>query len=359
MSWWKRITIVLIFLFINGIAAAEESTPLKKLIVGTKQAEPFAIKNSDGTWSGVSIDLWREIAAELHFSYELRELDLKGLLNGIKDGSLDVAVAALTLTADREENFDFTHPFYSTGLSIAVPHRMMGSWTGVIKRFLSLDFLKVIVTLVLVLLTVGMLAWLFEKNRNPKQFGGGLAKGIGSGFWWSAVTMATVGYGDKVPETFGGRLLGVVWMFTSIILISSFTAAITSTLTVDQLESSIRGPEDLSKVRVGTVTSSTSESYLRDHHISYMNYKTALEGLQALASGKIDAMVYDAPILRYTSNTELKGTIDVLPIVFERQDYSIALSDKSPLREPINRVLLEKIHQPTWQDILYRYLGKE
>ncbi|MCI0526005.1 MAG: transporter substrate-binding domain-containing protein, partial [Nitrospira sp.] len=329
----------------------------RKLIVGTKQAEPFAIKNNDGTWSGVSIDLWREIAAELQLDYELWELDLTGLIEGVKDGSLDAAVAALTLTAEREEVIDFTHPFYTTGFSIAVPPRGMKSRIGVLKRFFSLEFLKAVTVLALVLLTFGMLVWLFERNRNPKQFGGGVARGIGSGFWWSAVTMATVGYGDKVPVTFGGRLIGVVWMFTAVIIISSFTAAITSSLTVTQLESSIRGPEDLPKVRVGTVPSSTSESYLRDRRISYKSYKTPLEGLRAIASREIDAMVYDAPILRYLVNTELKGTVEVLSITFERQDYGIALPMHSPLREPINRTLLEKIRQPGWQDILYRYLG--
>ena len=56
--------------------------------------------------------------------------------------------------------------------------------------------------------------------------------------------------------------------------------------------------------------------------------------------------------------TELQGQIEVLPATFERQNYGIALPAGSALREPINRVLLEKIAQPAWQDVLYRYLGQ-
>jgi ABC-type amino acid transport substrate-binding protein len=48
----------------------------------------------------------------------------------------------------------------------------------------------------------------------------------------------------------------------------------------------------------------------------------------------------------------------LLPDVFEHQTYGFALPSNSPLREDLNRVLLGQLQQPTWQDILYRYLGK-
>jgi ABC-type amino acid transport substrate-binding protein len=170
--------------------------------------------------------------------------------------------------------------------------------------------------------------------------------------------MTTVGYGDKAPVTFGGRMLALIWMFAGIIIISSFTAAITTVLTVTQLESPVKGPEDLPKVRVGTIMNSTSEDYLQGKRISFRAYKGLMEGLQATVDGKIDALVYDAPILRYLVNNNFRGKLDVLPYTFLRQDYGIGLPAGSPLREPINRVLLEEINRPEWQDILYRYLGE-
>jgi polar amino acid transport system substrate-binding protein len=78
----------------------------KRLIVGTKVAPPFAMKNPDGTWSGISIDLWRAIANELNYSFKLRELDLQGLLDEVGTGKIDAAVAALTITAERERSID-------------------------------------------------------------------------------------------------------------------------------------------------------------------------------------------------------------------------------------------------------------
>jgi polar amino acid transport system substrate-binding protein len=69
-------------------------------------------------------------------------------------------------------------------------------------------------------------------------------------------------------------------------------------------------------------------------------------------------MVYDAPLLRFLANNELRGAVEVPPMTFERQDYGMALPTRSTLREAINRVLLQNITQPAWQDLLYRYLGK-
>jgi polar amino acid transport system substrate-binding protein len=354
------IALFLISLSVAAVTAAGEApTKARKLIVGTKVAPPFAMKSSDGTWNGISIELWRAIAAELNYAYEFQELELKNLLEKIQDGSIDAAVAALTITTDREKLYDFTHSFYNTGLAIAIVPGAGGDWVRVARRFVSWEFLQLIALLTFVLLILGFLVWLFEHKRNPDQFGGSRATGIFSGFWWAAVTMTTVGYGDKAPVTLGGRIVGILWMFTGIIAISSFIAAVTSAVTVNQLESSIRGPDDLIRARVGAVSDSTATTYLSGRRLKYSEYKTARDALQALVQGKLNAVVYDEPILRYLILTEIRGKAEVLPNTFERQDYGIALPAGSKLREPINRVLLKKISEPEWQEILARYLGAQ
>jgi ABC-type amino acid transport substrate-binding protein len=104
-----------------GTAAANEEPPLaRKLVVGTKEAPPFAMKSSEGVWTGISIDLWRQITSELNLTFEFRESDLKGILEGVANRSLDAGVAALTITPERENMLDFSHAFHSTGLAIAI-----------------------------------------------------------------------------------------------------------------------------------------------------------------------------------------------------------------------------------------------
>jgi polar amino acid transport system substrate-binding protein len=79
-------------------AAAQDDPAARELVVGTKEAPPFAIKNDKGEWSGVSIDLWRKIADKLKLKYRFVETSsVTSLLDGLQDGSFDLAVAAITV----------------------------------------------------------------------------------------------------------------------------------------------------------------------------------------------------------------------------------------------------------------------
>ena len=330
----------------------------KKLTVGTKEAPPFSMKDNDGRWTGISIDLWRQIATELKLTYEFLELDQHNLLEGLTNRSLDVVVTMLTITPERLDKFDFTYPFYTTGLGIAVPLNKKDILISIIEQLFSNTVLGILILIFLVLLIVGIFIWLFERKINYEQFGGNAIQGIGSGFWFAAVTMTAVGYGDKHPKTIGGRITSLILMFTGVIIISLFTATITSILTVNQLESSVQGIEDLKKVLVGTMPDTTSESFLKNSLISFKTYSSVAEGLEALLHGEIRAFVYDAPELRYRIKQRFKGKIDVLPHTYSQENYGIALVENNPLRKSINQVLLQKIRDQEWQGTLYHYLGR-
>lgn len=339
-----------------GSAGARE-TGEKILSIGTKEAPPFAIENPDGTWGGLSIDLWNRVAHKLGVESRYVETDLEGLFQGIRDGDFDASVAAITVTAEREAEFDFTHPIYTTGLGIAA-RSTGGGWMHVLRQFFSISFFRAIIALLGVLLLVGFVAWLFERRHNPDQFGKAPLHGVGAGFWWAAVTMTTVGYGDKAPSTLGGRIVGLVWMFTAVIIISGFTAAITTALTVSRLDTLVDGPDDLYQVRVAGVSGSTSEDYLERNRISYRAVPTLDVALRALADDDVDAVVYDAPLLKYQLKLRQEGRLTVLPYIFDRQDYAILLPAGSDLREPINRILLDEMQTQWWEETVEKYLGR-
>jgi len=329
----------------------------KELVIGIKETPPFSFKDTKGEWTGISIELWEDIAEEMGLKYRYKELSLKDMLDGVANRSLDGAVGALTLTTEREMLFDFTHQFYSAALAIAVNARKGSTWKSLLRKFLSTDFLKIIGVLFGGLIFISWIIWLFERKKNIKEFGGGIKKGIGSGLWWSVVTMTAVGYGDKIPKTLGGRIFAIIWMFTGIILISTFIATMTSVLTVSQLEYTIKGPEDLRMNTVGTIQYTTSELYMQNSRIVYIAYPSVIEALKALDDGVINALVYDAPLLQYYINRDYKGKIEVLPRTFQSQDYGIALPQGSIIREQMNRILLRRIHEDEWQDLLYKYIG--
>jgi hypothetical protein len=73
-----------------------------------------------------------------------------------------------------------------------------------------------------------------------------------------------------------GQVVGLLWMFTSLIVAAGVIASMTAALTVAELTTHVRGPEGLAESRVGTVPTSTSEAYLRTHRLQYHAYATVL-----------------------------------------------------------------------------------
>lgn len=337
----------------------------EKLIVATREVPPFAMLNEDNQWIGISMDLLRDIKADLEvesghaIEVELKSQSLPEMLDAVETGEVDMAVAAITVNYEREKRMDFTHSFHTSGLGIAVGSRQRNSgWSGILDAIFSKTFLRILAGLILAMLISAVGIYLFERKQNREQFDKGWVKGIAAGMWWAAVTLTTVGYGDKVPRTLGGRLIGLIWMFAGLFIIAGFTAAVTSALTLTELRSQIEGPSDLSRAKVATVDGSTSADYLRARHINSTNHSDVESALKSLVAGECDAVVYDAPILRYQTYQNYSGEAFVLPVTFERQNYAIALPTDSELREPINQVLLRQTSSPEWNEVLATYFGE-
>lgn len=338
---------------------------IDRLLVATREVPPFAIRSDEGHWSGISIELLREVKAALEaeleheIALEFRDLPLADMLDAVEHGEVDLAAGAITVNYEREKRMDFSHPFYHSGLGIAVGASNHAGWWGTLRAILSPTFLGIVAALLAALALSAVAVYFFERRANREQFGGGAVRGIGSGLWWAAVTLTTVGYGDKAPVTLPGRLIGLAWMFAGLFIIASFTAAVTSALTLNQLKADISGPADLSRVRVATVEGSTAAGYLRARHINAQQFGTASEALAAVTSQAADAVVYDAPILRYQVLNDYPGEATVLPVTFAEQDYAFPLPPGSPLRERINQVLLRQVDSPDWKELLAGYLGEE
>jgi polar amino acid transport system substrate-binding protein len=343
---------------VNGLAEHDRAAP-KKVLVGVVDAPPFAMKTTDGRWEGLSIELWQAIAQELGVEFELREYNSKQLLDAVNRGEVDV-IPALAATEQHEIIMDLSHPFLRSGSAIAVPGGVTEhSWLRFAGHLVSLNLLPVIGLLILLSLTAGTIVWLFEARWNPEMFGGGTVRGVGHGIWWAIVTLTTVGYGDKAPRTLGGRLVALIWMFASIILIASFTAAITTSFTVVELKGKVRGLSDLHDVRVGSLTQSESFVFLAKRGIPVLPFENSRDGLQATVDKKIDAFIFNESVLKDLARTEFPGRVHVLAGTFDHYYVSMAVPSGSPLREPLNRALLEITAKDDWLRLVEFYLGPD
>ncbi|MDZ7815709.1 MAG: transporter substrate-binding domain-containing protein [Planctomycetota bacterium] len=345
---------LLVILVYSPDALAEQ--PLK---VATKNAPPFSMKGPDGEWRGISIEMWRDIAEQLELDYELHETTLNEMLAGLEDGTYEAAVAALTVTSEREKVIDFSHPFYTAGLGIATRATKSGKWLPVVQILFSWDFFKALFAIFPAMLLFAIVVWFFERRANPEQFDGKKDKGLLHALWWSAVTMTTVGYGDKAPSTFPGRIFGGIWMFFGIIVISVFTASITTTLTTESLRANVSSLSDLHRVTVSTLADSTSARFLEQLRVrNVIESRTNLDAIGELMDGNAEAVVYDAPILKYMVKQRSLEDVMVISVPEGKQHYGIGLGQGSPYRESINRALLTYTNSDKWQRLVRKYLGE-
>lgn len=349
----------LLFIIVLCIGYLPVFSQTQELIkVGVKTEPPFVIKASEGTFTGLSVDLWTSIANQEGVEYEFVEYnDHLGLIRALDFGEIDLSINPIHVNEIRLKMLDVTQPFYVSSIGIATSQVMKTQAGAFLKNFFSLQFFRIVVFLLMIMFFFGTILWLVERKKNMRQFRSGLS-GLFDGLWWSAVTMTTVGYGDKAPKSRPGRIIAIIWMFTAIVTISGFTGTIASSLTVQSLGRNIEDLEDLRNVKkIGSVNASISEAYLRSNNININTlYEDVEEALLALSANDIEVLLYDKTVLDYfISRMQLNNKVVLLPLSFHNQYRSFFLPRNSPHLSWINPLLVRAINEATWQELLKKY----
>ena len=319
-------------------AQAPETAP-RDLRVGLSSFPPFVI--TQPTPTGYSVDLWTEIAARIGRPYRFVECEgVAAKLEKVRRGELDVAIGGLTTSAEREAQVDFTHPVYRSGLAIMLPGPADDPplWSRV-GNALAATNSGVIIAFFVVVLVAGHLIWFIERGRD--SFDERYLPGVFEGIYWAMVTASTVGYGDKAPVKATGRVLAMLVIVISLPMFALFTAELASAFTLQSITASVRGPEDLQGRRVGVIRGTSAAKFAAQRGLSIRQWDRAQDVYEGLAQGKVAAVIYDAPSLKYYAQTDGADSVHMVRRSFDIRDLALATPQGSPLREQINRVLLE------------------
>uniref|UniRef100_A0A8C7N386 Glutamate receptor n=1 Tax=Oncorhynchus kisutch TaxID=8019 RepID=A0A8C7N386_ONCKI len=376
----------------------------KTVIVTTILEAPYVMlkKNAElfldnDRYEGYCVDLAAEIAKHCGIRYQLRivgdgkygarDAETKiwnGMVGELVYGKADIAVAPLTITLVREEVIDFSKPFMSLGISIMIK-KPQKSKPGV---FSFLDPLAYEIWMCIVFAYIGVSVVLFLVSRfspyewHMEEYEDGQLPtsessnefGIFNSLWFSLGAFMQQGC-DISPRSLSGRIVGGVWWFFTLIIISSYTANLAAFLTVERMVSPIEGAEDLAKqteIAYGTLDSGSTKEFFRRSKIAlfdkmwqYMKSAEPSPFVKKTAEGVLRVRKSKgkyAYLLESTMNEyiEQRKPCDTMKVGgnLDSKGYGIATPKGSPLRNAVNLAvlklneqgLLDKLKNKWWYD---------
>ena len=112
MKRWSLILVsVLMVVAVLSVAGCQSQG--KALVVGTSaDYEPFEYVDENGNYVGFDIELMEEVAARLDMEIEWQDIAFDGLIGSLQSDKIDAIIAAMSATPEREEQVDFTKPYF-------------------------------------------------------------------------------------------------------------------------------------------------------------------------------------------------------------------------------------------------------
>ncbi|CAN7018334.1 unnamed protein product [Brassica oleracea var. botrytis] len=198
------------------------------------------------TATGYAIDIFEAALKELPYSvipqygFESPGDNYNNLVYQVYEGKWDAVVGDITITSNRSSYVDFTLPYTESGVSMIVPvrdNKNKNAWV-----FLKPWSLDLWITTGCFFVLIGFVVWLFEHRVNT-DFRGPPHHQIGTSVCFSFSTMVFA-HREKVVSNLA-RFVVVVWCFVVLVLTQSYTANLTSFLTVQSLQPTTTNVKDL------------------------------------------------------------------------------------------------------------------
>lgn len=344
-----------IVLFLFALFAAVSAVSAQSFTASTVTRPPFSMPGDEGE-TGFSMDLLNALANRIGVEVNVQRInEFPEMLGAVKGETADLAIANISITAQREADMDFSQPIFESGLQIMVPHGQ-GGQASLMHALFSTDILVAVLISFLALLIGGMLMWVFERRAQP-YFDRPLPEAWFPSFWWALNLVVNGGFEERMPRSFFGRIFGVLLVVSSLFIVSVFVAKITAAMTVEAITGSINNVNDLYGHRVGTIEGSTAAGFMDRREIDFQAYGTLESLLAAFEAGSLEAVVFDAPILSYYAAHDGAEFGRMVGQIFLRENYGIAFPSGSPLVEEFNQSLLGLREDGSYDKIHRKWFG--
>ncbi|XP_029168400.1 glutamate receptor ionotropic, kainate 2-like isoform X5 [Nylanderia fulva] len=351
------------------------------LVVMTREERPYVMvkedKNLTGNarFEGFCIDLLKWIAGQVGFQYAIKMVpdhmygvydpetkEWNGIVRELMEKRADLAVASMTINYARESVIDFTKPFMNLGIGILfkVPSSQPTRLFSFMNPLAVEIWLYVLAAYMLVSFTLFVMArfspyeWnnphpcLAESDVVENQFS------VSNSFWFITGTFLRQGSGLN-PKATSTRIVGGIWWFFTLIIISSYTANLAAFLTVERMITPIENAADLAEqtdISYGTLEGGSTKTFFRDSKIGiyqkmwrFMESKSPSvfvqsyeEGIKRVLEGDyaflMESTMLDYAVHRDCNLTQIGGLLD-------SKGYGIATPKGSPWRDKISLAILE------------------
>ncbi|XP_033347136.1 glutamate receptor ionotropic, kainate 2-like isoform X2 [Bombus vosnesenskii] len=347
----------------------------------TREEKPYVMvkedKNLTGNarFEGFCIDLLKWIAGQVGFQYAIRLVpdhmygvydpktkEWNGIVRELMEKRADLAVASMTINYARESVIDFTKPFMNLGIGILfkVPSSQPTRLFSFMNPLAVEIWLYVLAAYMLVSFTLFVMArfspyeWnnphpcLAESDIVENQFS------VSNSFWFITGTFLRQGSGLN-PKATSTRIVGGIWWFFTLIIISSYTANLAAFLTVERMITPIENAADLAEqtqISYGTLEGGSTMTFFRDSKIGiykkmweFMETKSPSvfvksyeDGVKRVLEGDyaflMESTMLDYAVQRDCNLTQIGGLLD-------SKGYGIATPKGSPWRDKISLAILE------------------
>ncbi|XP_076173789.1 glutamate receptor ionotropic, kainate 2 isoform X2 [Ptiloglossa arizonensis] len=367
---------------VTDVGAFYETTATNiTLVVMTIEEKPYVMvkedKNLTGNarYEGFCIDLLKWIAGQVGFQYAIRLVpdrmygvydpetkEWNGIVRELMEKRADLAVASMTINYARESVIDFTKPFMNLGIGILfkVPSSQPTRLFSFMNPLAVEIWLYVLAAYMLVSFTLFVMArfspyeWnnphpcLAESDVVENQFS------VSNSFWFITGTFLRQGSGLN-PKATSTRIVGGIWWFFTLIIISSYTANLAAFLTVERMITPIENAADLAEqteISYGTLDGGSTMTFFRDSKIGiyqkmwrFMESKSKSVFVQSYEEGVkkvlesnyaflMESTMLDYAVQRDCNLTQIGGLLD-------SKGYGIATPKGSPWRDKISLAILE------------------